>query len=444
MRKIKVIASFFILSLVMIVVYAYADTEVSGLITEDTTWTLNNSPYVLVDKVGVDYQVILTVEPGVQVKSNAGPFYYIKVMGKIIAQGTSSNPIIFTALVNNPSNSGWGGFEFVLNGENKQSWEGSLFEWCEFSWLQFGIRSIEIYNQSENPILVVRNCKFLNISRNGISFEENCLIENNYFTKCGYEDSWNETQCIFVGNGSSIIGNTIENNYNDAIYAYQCEIFGNIIVQNQGNGILTKYSTMFSNIICDNLCGVICRDSTLTHNLICNNSTGVSTCNNTINYNSIFNNEKYYNISVQNDFLGVWDPCTIGSDATNNWWGTIDENEIQESIYDYYDDWELGEVNYTPWLIEPDPNVPTSSTTSTPNLPCIIEELYSEHSKEANLLRYFRDNILSQTSEGQEIISLYYQWSPVIVKAMVEDAAFKNEVNEMIDGILPTIRELVE
>jgi hypothetical protein len=36
-----------------------------------------------------------------------------------------------------------------------------------------------------------------------------------------------------------------------------------------------------------------------------------------------------------------------------------------------------------------------------------------------------RDNILSQNPEGQEIIRLYYELSPVIVKAIEEDEELK-------------------
>jgi len=75
-----------------------------------------------------------------------------------------------------------------------------------------------------------------------------------------------------------------------------------------------------------------------------------------------------------------------------------------------------------------------------PEEPCPSEEIYGSYSEEAKILRSFRDNVLSKTPEGQEIIKLYYQWSPVIVKAMVEDEAFKKKVKEMIDGILPMIR----
>jgi len=51
-------------------------------------------------------------------------------------------------------------------------------------------------------------------------------------------------------------------------------------------------------------------------------------------------------------------------------------------------------------------------------------------------LRYFRENVLARTPEGQEIIRLYYQWSPVLVKTMEGDSKFKDHVEEMIDGIL--------
>ena len=78
---------------------------------------------------------------------------------------------------------------------------------------------------------------------------------------------------------------------------------------------------------------------------------------------------------------------------------------------------------------------PTSSNNG-----CLSEEIYGENSEEAELLRYFRDNVLKKTFEGQEIIRLYYQWSPVIVKAMEKDGQFRQEVKEIIDAILPMIR----
>ena len=43
-------------------------TEVSGLIDINTTWTVSNSPYIVVGSVNVASGVTLTIEPGVEVK----------------------------------------------------------------------------------------------------------------------------------------------------------------------------------------------------------------------------------------------------------------------------------------------------------------------------------------------------------------------------------------
>jgi len=100
-------------------------------------------------------------------------------------------------------------------------------------------------------------------------------------------------------------------------------------------------------------------------------------------------------------------------------------------------------------LAEWDPGI-TTTTTVSPTIttveepPCPIEEIYGEYSEATELLRYFRDNLLSETTEGQELIRLYYKWSPIIVKAMEEDEEFKEGVKEVIDGILPPIRAEVE
>jgi len=67
-----------------------------------------------------------------------------------------------------------------------------------------------------------------------------------------------------------------------------------------------------------------------------------------------------------------------------------------------------------------------------------------EDAEEAELLRHFRDNTLSKTAEGQKLIKLYYQWSPMIVSAMEKDGEFKEEVEGMIDGVLELITEEAE
>ena len=75
---------------------------------------------------------------------------------------------------------------------------------------------------------------------------------------------------------------------------------------------------------------------------------------------------------------------------------------------------------------------------------CVSEAIYGEYSEETELLRYFRDSVLSRTGEGQELIKLYYYWSPVMVSLMRMDTHFKGEVKAMMDSVLPMIERLAE
>ena len=71
---------------------------------------------------------------------------------------------------------------------------------------------------------------------------------------------------------------------------------------------------------------------------------------------------------------------------------------------------------------------------------CFAEKLYGQHSKEVECLRYFRDNVLSSTTEGKEITKLYYEWNPQIIKVMEKDNNFKKSLKELFDKILPIIK----
>jgi hypothetical protein len=93
--------------------------------------------------------------------------------------------------------------------------------------------------------------------------------------------------------------------------------------------------------------------------------------------------------------------------------------------------------------IDDDCNVVTTTTTG-PGTTCQTKEIYGEGSREVTLLRAVRDNLLSQTPEGQELIKLYYRWSSVIVKAMETDEEFKEEFKNLLDELLPMIEKAVE
>ena len=87
--------------------------EVGGHITEDTFWSPDNNPYIVVDNIFVDQNVTLTILPGTVVKINAAEYslendYYFWfsngnniakmfwVDGRLIAEGTAQDSIVFT------------------------------------------------------------------------------------------------------------------------------------------------------------------------------------------------------------------------------------------------------------------------------------------------------------------------------------------------------------
>ncbi|GIW05630.1 MAG: hypothetical protein KatS3mg060_0435 [Dehalococcoidia bacterium] len=92
---------------------AHADTPVSG--TQTGTWTRENSPYIVTESVDVPNGGTLTIEPGVEVRFQANKRLSVRGTGKLIAEGTASQPITFTAAVTNPSPGAWHRLEFETN-----------------------------------------------------------------------------------------------------------------------------------------------------------------------------------------------------------------------------------------------------------------------------------------------------------------------------------------
>lgn len=77
--------------------YVTGTVNVTGKITTNATWTANNR-YILGDYVGVVGPAVLTIEPGTVIYGGDGrASLFIQRGAKIIADGTSRRPIIFTS-----------------------------------------------------------------------------------------------------------------------------------------------------------------------------------------------------------------------------------------------------------------------------------------------------------------------------------------------------------
>ncbi|MCP4417262.1 MAG: hypothetical protein GY805_11615 [Chloroflexi bacterium] len=153
-------------------------TEFSGSITEDTTWTAVNSPYVLTGDVVVSEGVTLTIQPGVIVSAQMG--VELAVEGRLEAIGLPSNPITFTADATD-----WTGMRFgTIEGEPVWRGNGRL-EQVTISNAVDGIiifsteptEQIElinstIQNSSNHPIAIILDA-LPRLTMSNLSFENN-------------------------------------------------------------------------------------------------------------------------------------------------------------------------------------------------------------------------------------------------------------------------------
>ena len=71
----------------------HSQTNVSGALSSDTTWSLSNSPYTVTGSVLIPNGVTLTIEAGAVI--NFLDDYKILVKGNIISSGTSESLITF-------------------------------------------------------------------------------------------------------------------------------------------------------------------------------------------------------------------------------------------------------------------------------------------------------------------------------------------------------------
>ena len=86
------------------------NTEIGGTLTEDLTLE-TGTEYELTSALIVPDGLTLNINPGVIVRAIAGADIYVAIMqgGKIMAEGTSTNPIVFTSNSATPNAGDWGG-----------------------------------------------------------------------------------------------------------------------------------------------------------------------------------------------------------------------------------------------------------------------------------------------------------------------------------------------
>ena len=364
---------------------AQTGTNVSYIISSDTTWTQANSPYNFIGNVLVNQGVTLTIGSDATIDLNN---YYLRVNGTLVIQpgatinigligdgidvygtmsteGTSANPVhingsvqghiiiaFYSAVTFFPSSISW----------NSQTKSGSIIENTVFNdtglEVQSGIRISDstflsggLTVESASPTIVNNEvATSFSIIQNPNGAPLNALqpeISNNAIGGGLYVDAGSGVIADNV-----ISGLTVDDEYSVPVSTL---IVRNLIT-NAATGISCSIQSSYNN------------QATIENNTVTSNSVGVQI--GTTNVPAIINNNIYGN-SYNAKLSGVSSQVNL----PNNWWGTTDVEAINQTMYDFKYDFSLGIINFLPILEAPNPQ-------ATPNPTAPINTLSPSHSSQ--------------------------------------------------------------
>ena len=262
-------------------------TYVEGIITHNTVWMLIDSPFIVINNVTVSPGVILTIEPGVEVRF--GGNFSLNVEGTLIANGTEERPITFTSNKHEAEAGDWIGIKF-------SNISNSYLSYCT---VKYAVHGITV----ENSSLIVSNCEITENFKSGIK-----IVGNSSLTVNNSKIMLNENGII-----------PIDLNINSS---QQVTIQNTVISSNSFSGVLINGSIWNLNIIncslMSNEVGIYVSGETntnITHNSIAYNEIVILydrvSHASPINYNDIYSNT----LAMQSV------NSTIPINATYNYWG---------------------------------------------------------------------------------------------------------------------------
>jgi hypothetical protein len=190
-----------------------AHLEIDEVISGDTTWTEEGSPYIIASNILVPNGMTLTIEPGVTVKFESDKA--MQIDGELIARGTEAEAIIFTSNQPSPAPGDWGNILFTnssvdaIYDEMGNYLSGSIMQYCTV-----------VYGGSDSPaIKLLSSSPFIDHSTITNNAESGIYILHGSARIANNVISNNSSRCwggginIFYNDGSvSISDNTISNN----------------------------------------------------------------------------------------------------------------------------------------------------------------------------------------------------------------------------------------
>ena len=219
----------------------FSSTNVSGIITQNTTWSLLGSPYMVLQTVIINEGVTLNIEPGVGVEfqkhtsTNVNENLKLIVEGQLNAIGTADNPIIFTSSSSTPASGDWDYIEFTptakgasYNGTGEYL-SGSILQYVTIEYGGGDKEFSALYANRTAPYL--NNVTIQNNGNTGIKYNEiqnEVIIDNSHFIKNtassaeGFGGAIYSYETSITVNSSNFEANTAQSGYDSggAIYSY--------------------------------------------------------------------------------------------------------------------------------------------------------------------------------------------------------------------------------
>jgi hypothetical protein len=430
MVKKKSISNAFLIAIILSVLLLVFDahfggaqtgTNVNSVVGSNTAWTQAGSPYNLLGPTLVSSGVTLTIEAGAIVNLNT---YYLQINGTLVIEGTSDNPAVI-----NSSTTNAGQIEFTASSTswNQQSDSGCIIKNAVLNQTVVSISDCSVYI-SNNVFNDAAGMTTVNVAID--TSGGSSVISNNFFNACGLnlDDNSTLTDNIIQGgigiyggypyiSGNSISGGSsyffigrdwdrdystvaiegqssptlIDNTLSSIAFDVEDgngnDVFDALIANNTINGGIGIGSGTGTVVISNNIIsgsgitGSSAIATTITKNLIINTNIGLQIGDAVVQNNTIMNSQiaisldsavsptiTWNNIENSSQYNIKLSETSNDINASNNWWGTTDSQAINQTIYDFKDDFNLGNVSFVPFLTAPNPEAPTIPLNPFPSV----------------------------------------------------------------------------
>ncbi|MDX2429570.1 MAG: right-handed parallel beta-helix repeat-containing protein [Bacteroides sp.] len=307
--------------------------DVSGIFSENTLFSKDTLWHVIGNCL-VEMGVELRIDPGTIISFAPNPnseydCYYILVKGTLIARGEEADRIVFRS--DNLEDEYWGRLEFQggVPDWNTHNEIASVVEFCEFhkgGKDGAGMEAATILTLGAYPL--IKDNVFYNsyhsdvFSRREDASTGTIRILNNQFTS--FVGVWDNLE--YTGNSMEGLANLgLSSSYSVVI---------------DGNRFRNTYETSAIDMNGD-MSRVQIRN-----NDFFNCKVGIRSYN--VTQAGVIKNNNFFD----SGFGLLQCQTQINIDATGNYWGVDDPESIPDHVFDYYDDFVLGKVDYSSYSLE--------------------------------------------------------------------------------------------